>query len=53
MSAMPMRQAVHEWIADNRPGFSDRYARARELQADCYADKIVEVQVGRTWKDPK
>lgn len=25
---MPTRQAVHEWIADDRDGFRDKYARA-------------------------
>ena len=40
---MPTRQAVHEWIADNRAGFGDKYARAREIQADYYAEKIAAV----------
>src|ERR671921_110000 len=40
---MPTRQAVHEWIADNRAGFGDKYARVREIQADHYADKIAEI----------
>ncbi len=40
---MPTRQAVHEWIADNRAGFGDKYARARAAQADHYADEIVEI----------
>src|SRR3954469_22528405 len=40
---MPSRQAVHEWIADNRAGFGDKYARARAVQADHYADEIIEI----------
>jgi len=40
---MPTRQAVHEWIADNRAGFGDKYARARAAQADHYADEIIEI----------
>jgi hypothetical protein len=40
---MPTRQAVHEWVADNRAGFGDKYARARTAQADHYADEIIEI----------
>lgn len=40
---MPTRQAVHEWIADNRAGFGDKYARTRAVQADHYADEIIEI----------
>src|SRR5262245_54501049 len=40
---IPTRQAVHEWIADNRAGFGDKYARARAAQADHYADEIIEI----------
>ena len=40
---MPTRQAVHEWIAANRAGFGDKYARARAVQADHYADEIIEI----------
>ena len=40
---MPTRQAVHEWIADNRAGFGDKYARAREVQADHFADEIIAI----------
>lgn len=40
---MPTRQAVHEWIADNRAGFGDKYARAREVQADHFADEIISI----------
>jgi hypothetical protein len=40
---MPSRKVIHEWVADDRNGFRDKYARAREMQADHYADKIAEI----------
>jgi hypothetical protein len=40
---MPSRKVVHEWVADDRNGFRDKYARAREMQADYYADQIIEI----------
>ena len=40
---MPTRQAVHEWIADNRAGFGDKYTRAREVQADHFADEVIAI----------
>lgn len=40
---MPARSTVHQWIADNVDGFTDKYARAREAQADRFADEIVEI----------
>src|SRR3954453_11092831 len=40
---MPTRQAVHEWIADNRGGFGDKYARARSAQADHFADETLAI----------
>ena len=39
---MPNRDTVYQWMAD-QPGFSDRYARAREEQADTLADDIVRI----------
>jgi hypothetical protein len=41
--SMPTRQAVHEWIADNRAGFGDKYARARAMQVEHYADEIIDI----------
>lgn len=37
---LPHRATIHEWIADNREGFGDQYARAKELSGDVYLDKI-------------
>ena len=40
---MPSRRVVHEWVADDRNGFRDKYARARAIQADCMLDEILEI----------
>ena len=40
---MPSRKVVHEWVADDRNGFRDKYARAREAQIEQYADEIVDL----------
>jgi hypothetical protein len=40
---MPTRQAVHEWIADNRAGFGDKYARAKEVQLERFAEEIIDI----------
>lgn len=34
--------AVYDWI-DKHPEFANKYARARELQADFLADQIIEI----------
>ncbi|MBR2536425.1 MAG: terminase small subunit protein [Hyphomicrobium sp.] len=39
---MPARQTVFRWL-DADPAFRDRYARAREVQADTFADEIVDL----------
>lgn len=39
---MPSRAAVFRWLAEY-PAFRDRYAHARELQADTFADEIVHI----------
>lgn len=41
---MPARGTVMRWLAeDAHAGFRDKYARAREEQADFYAAQIVEI----------
>ena len=40
---MPSRKVVHEWVADDRGGFRDKYARAREAQAEYWASEIIEI----------
>lgn len=39
---MPGKSTVMRWLADN-PAFRDQYARAREAQADFYAEEIIEI----------
>lgn len=39
---MPARQTVYQWLM-NDSGFSDNYTRAREAQADYYADEIADI----------
>lgn len=41
---MPPSSTVREWVLDDRgPGFAAQYARARELQAEYWADQIVAI----------
>jgi hypothetical protein len=40
---MPDKSTVWLWNVDNREGFSNRYARARELQAQGLADELLEI----------
>lgn len=40
---MPPRQTVMHWVADDRDGFSGRYARAREIGALEMADAMMEI----------
>jgi hypothetical protein len=39
---MPTCWSVFRWI-DASPGFAQQYSRARELQADYYADEIADI----------
>lgn len=39
---MPSQSMVFRWLADNQ-SFREQYARAREAQADYWADEIVEI----------
>lgn len=41
-SHMPALSSVYLWM-DDHPEFSEKYARAREDQADTYADEIIEI----------
>lgn len=42
--AMPSLSMVFRWLADERyADFRDQYARAREAQADKYADELVDI----------
>lgn len=39
---MPDRATVNRWLSED-PDFCNQYARAREQQADFYADEIIEI----------
>lgn len=39
---MPSRETIYAWLYDDR-AFSDNYTRAREAQADFYADEIADI----------
>lgn len=39
---LPSRETVRKWLREDE-GFAGQYARAREEQADYYADKIIEI----------
>lgn len=40
---MPSEAAVRKWAVEDREGFYAQYARAREAQADYWADQIIEI----------
>lgn len=42
MEDMPERNTVFRWL-EASPAFQRQYARARELQADHYAEEIIEI----------
>ena len=41
-ASMPSLTTLFRWL-DEKPGFRDQYARAREWQAELYADEIVDI----------
>lgn len=43
---MPTATTVREWDRRDRDGFSARYARAREEQADRYFDEVADIADG-------
>ena len=40
--AMPSERSVYDWLA-SRPQFSQKYTRAREAQAEHWADQMIEM----------
>ncbi len=41
---MPAASTVRYWVVTDQPvGFAERYARAREAQAEAWSDEIVEI----------
>lgn len=43
----PAEATVRLWAIEDREGFSARYARARELQAERWAEEVLEIADGR------
>ena len=39
---MPAQSTVYKWLIDN-DGFSEKYARAREVQAEFLAEEIIQI----------
>ncbi len=40
---MPARPTIVGWVMEDRQGFSDRYARARDLCLEHWADEVLEI----------
>lgn len=40
---IPASSTVYLWVLENREGFSEKYARAREMQAEVLFDEILEI----------
>jgi hypothetical protein len=40
---MPSEAVVRLWVIQNRDGFAEAYARARDIGLDCKADEILEI----------
>lgn len=52
MEGMPTKETVRVWLRDeNKASFTAQYARARDEQADHYADEITEI--ADTEEDPQ
>ena len=42
-SVFPSRQCIYEWVIDNREGFGDEYARARNIGLDVLAEQLLAI----------
>lgn len=40
---MPAESTVREWVQDDRDGFASKYARARAIQAERFADELIQL----------
>lgn len=40
---MPNASTVHAWVLEDKQGFSKKYARARDMQAEILFDEILEI----------
>lgn len=45
---LPARSTVSLWVIENREGFSDQYAKARDQGLDVMADQVMEIADGVT-----
>lgn len=45
-AGMPSRSTVTAWYIDNREGFSEHYAKARDIGLDVMADQVMEIADG-------
>lgn len=43
---MPAATTVHQWVIEDKEGFSKQYARARAIQAENMFDEILEIADG-------
>lgn len=41
--SMPSRPTIVSWVLQDREGFSDRYARAKEMQIEYWADEVLDI----------
>ena len=40
---MPAATTVHQWVLEDKEGFSKQYARARDIQAEVMFDEILDI----------
>ena len=40
---MPAESTVRQWVQDDRDGFAAKYARARAIQAERFADELIQL----------
>jgi len=45
---LPAESTVRSWVVTDIHGFSARYARAREIQAERFVDEIIEISDDKT-----
>lgn len=43
LPTVPSRSVIYDWITENVDGFSDRYARARDIGLDVVAEEVMQI----------
>ncbi len=43
MPSMPSRETFYSWLRENKLGSFDKYARAKDIQAELYAEQTIEI----------